>query len=86
MSAYGTLVTAPAAYPTQPNVTVPFEPTQMIFRAESGGFLFSFDGVQDHGHCLATDTFVLKLDVKLRKVWIKQDAGGASDARFGAFS
>ena len=77
----------PAAYAavTAPDFDIGFEPTQLVFRSDSGNFTFSFDGVEDHGLVKATDTYALILWVKQRKVWVKQ-SGGAAAARMAAYS
>ena len=82
-----TVAVVPATYAaaSAPDVDLGFEPTQILFRADSGNFLFSFDGVEDHGLVRATDTFPVVLWVKQRKVWVKQ-SGGAAAARVMAYT
>ncbi len=52
MSIHRVSVAAPAAYPSDPNITFPFEPKQIQFDlneiAAGKSVTFSFDGVTDH--------------------------------------
>jgi len=77
----------PAAYaaPTAPDLDLGFQPDQFVFRSDSGNFIFSFDGVEDHGLVKATDTYPLVIWTKQRKLWVKQ-SGGASAARLAAYT
>lgn len=86
MSAFlSSAITVPAAYATSPDVSLDFEPDTLMFRAVSGNFFFSFDGVNDHGMVNAADSGQLVLPTKRKKVWLKQN-GGASTARVGAIT
>lgn len=63
---------------TVPDLDLGFEPTQLILRATSGSFIFSFDGVEDHGMVKTTDLYPLTLLCKFKKVWVKQSGGAAA--------
>lgn len=80
-------LTSVSAYPATPQVDVPFLPDSLAFKVESGtpGVLISFDGVSDHLHVVAGDLLVT-LRTRCRKVWLKEDAGGASTFRVSAFT
>ncbi len=77
----------PAAYAaaTAPNMNFEFEPDAIHLRADSGNFIFSFDGVNDHGLVKATDTFPVIIWSKQKKVWVKQ-SGGAAAARISGYT
>jgi hypothetical protein len=77
----------PVAYAaaTVPDLALDFEPTQLVFRADSGSYTFSFDGVEDHGLVRATDTYPLIIWTRQKKVWVKQ-SGGAAAARLAAYT
>lgn len=86
MSAFlSSALTVPAAYTlATPDVKLDFEPDSVMFRAVTGNFFYSWDGVNDHGMVNSTDA-QLVLNTKRRKVWLKQN-GGASTARVAAFT
>jgi len=75
----------PAAYTLVPDLDIGFQPDQLVFRADSGNFFFSFDGVVDHGLVKAADTSPLVIWTKQRKIWVKQ-SGGAAAARVMAYT
>lgn len=76
-------LTVPAAYTLlTPDVSLPFDPDQTIFRATAGNYFYSFDGVNDHGMVNTGEAALIILS-KRRKVWLKQN-GGAATARIAA--
>lgn len=77
-------VASGASYPTVADVVLTFEPDQIILKADSGTFLFSFDGVNDHGKLASTEGFIT-IATKRKQIWLKQ-SGGASTARVMAFT
>jgi len=85
MPEFMTTVVAPATYNTAPDISLSFQPDQFVFRADSGDFLLSFDGVNDHGLVKAADLVPLYVFCKNKKVWFKQ-SGGASTARTMCFT
>jgi hypothetical protein len=83
MSAYMKTVVAPASYAAAPDVSLDFEPNQLILQPTgSSDAIFSFDGVNDHGYLMGgtnqTQAMNLHLFVKQKKVWVKQAAGAVS--------
>lgn len=68
-----------AAYPADPQITIPFPPKRTIVLNQdvdgTDDIYFSFDGVNDHGHLLAGK----QIELQQRggtKVWIR---AGATD-------
>lgn len=77
-------LTVPASYSAAPDVALQFLPDELIIRAVSGNFFYSFDGVNDHGMLNSTDAPQL-LFTKRTKIWFKQN-GGAATARLSALT
>lgn len=74
---------ASTTYPTDPQVSLPFEPDHFTFfdRSTTDGedVLVSFDGVTNHGTLYAnTPLAALNWTTKQRKVWFKQRAAGGA--------
>lgn len=90
--AFSAALTVGAAYPAQ---SAPdFDPkiegcTHVSFRAVTGNFFYSFDGVSDHGMVNAADVNQPQI-IPIRlpgtgKIWLKQN-GGAATARVGVWT
>jgi len=76
---------AVSAYPSAPQVVVPFVPSYYVLRVETGavGVLVSFDGVSDHLHVKPND-LPIPFPAKATKLWLKEDAAGACTFRVSA--
>ena len=89
MSAQSNVVTLTgiSAYPTAPQVDVPFKPDTYYFRVESGtpGVYVSFDGTNDCLHIVPLDALV-PIFTKAQKVWLREDGAGASTCRVSAIT
>lgn len=69
-------VSGTAAYPSTPQVVIPFEPTQIGVVNEDGSddVYVSFDGVSDHAHVFGGDGVTVFQRVK--QVWLRRGAAG----------
>lgn len=84
MPAQSGTVTAAASFPTNPDVSLAFEPDTWTLKATAGTADLSFDGVNVHLTLTSTDP-ILPLPTKLKKLWVKQN-GGAATLRWSAIS
>jgi hypothetical protein len=77
-----------AAYPTTPQVLVPFQPDMLMFRVSSGAIdvHVSFDGTQTHVILKSTDINNLQIPCKDKKIWLKQASAGVCKALISAFT
>lgn len=75
MSFYSTLATPTSAYPSTPDVTVPFEPRAVTFAlmdsvANQNAFI-SFDGVNNHVKLVVGQLQTVRLESAVTKIWLK---------------
>lgn len=84
MAAQGGTIAAPAAYNTNPDVALGFEPNTWVLKATAGTVVVSFDGKEDHV-TLASAEANLPLTTKFTKLWVKQ-SGGAATLRWSALT
>jgi len=84
MAAQSGTVASPAAYTTDPQVSLGFEPNTLVLKTTSGTSVVSFDGVNDHLTLANTDPMI-SLFTKFKKIWFKQ-SGGASNINWSAIT
>lgn len=77
--------TAVASYPTNPQVTIPFEPRVTNIQNESatGDVFISFDGINDHMHIVAGRTYSTTF-TRLQKIWFRSGTTGTTGLRIAA--
>lgn len=73
-------VSAAAAYPTNPQIVVPFVPDSILFYssnlAEDGVVSISYDGKTEHGRVTAgRATESIAVRTKVTQVWLKRISG-----------
>ncbi len=68
-----------AAYPSSPQVVIPFEPREIRITNEdsSDDIFFSLNGTDDHGHLLGGAATV-KVSQRVTKVWLKRGGTGVT--------
>ena len=80
MSAYQETfdIAADTAYPSSPQVEIPFEPRQvLIVNEDSAATLsFSYDGKDDQGRLLAGNG--VTVFQRVRRLWLKRTGGGGA--------
>jgi len=84
MPAQSGTVAAAAAFPTNPDVALDFEPDTWVLKVTVGTADISFDGANVHLTLTSTDS-LLPLPTKRKKLWVKQN-GGAATLRWSAIS